>query len=223
MRKKKIAALIFGISGIAVLVFFLYPIAAYELAGYRKFPELKSPASLDYLKSISGLPDYTKANTWFDTKYSQSAQKVEYYQLTIPVLGIDKATVEIGGEDLDSHLIQYPDTALPGRIGNSVVFGHSVLPTFYNPKNYLTIFSTLPTLEIGDQVIVDYDGLTYKYKVEQMFEVRPTDIEILEQDTSDSFLTLVTCTPPGHPLRPKRLIVRARIVKPAQTTKLWKH
>jgi LPXTG-site transpeptidase (sortase) family protein len=45
-----------------------------------------------------------------------------------------------------------------------------------------------------------------------MFEVHPTDIQVLEQDESDSFLTLVTCVPPGDPRMPKRLIVRARII-----------
>lgn len=220
MTKKRFAALVLGLSGIAVLVFFIFPIAAYELAVYRKFPQLKSPATTSYLDSISGLPDYTKADTWFSATYSQSAQKVEYYQLSIPKLGIANASVEIGGDDLGKHLIQYPGTALPGRVGNAVIFGHSVLPAFFNPKNYLTIFSTLPTLTLGDEIIVDYDGLTYKYSVEQMFEVRPTDIEILEQDTSGVFLTLVTCTPPGHPLRPKRLIVRARVVNPHQANTL---
>jgi len=38
----------------------------------------------------------------------------------------------------------------------------------------------------------------------------------LEQNLSDSFLTLVTCTPPGDPTRPKRLVVKARIVPPEE-------
>jgi len=50
-----------------------------------------------------------------------------------------------------------------------------------------------------------------------MLEVLPTDIQVLEQNLSDSFLTLVTCVPPGHPLKPKRLIVRARIVPLGET------
>jgi len=49
-----------------------------------------------------------------------------------------------------------------------------------------------------------------------MFEVLPTDIQVLDQDTTDSFLTLVTCVPPGDPRKPKRLIVRARVVPPEE-------
>jgi sortase A len=92
-----------------------------------------------------------------------------------------------------------------------VVFGHSILPQFFDPKNYMSIFSTLPTIKQGDEILVYFDGITYKYIVRDMFEVRPDDIQILEQNTSGSYLTLVTCTPPGHPLKPKRLIVRAKL------------
>ena len=49
-----------------------------------------------------------------------------------------------------------------------------------------------------------------------MFEVKPTDIQILEQSTSESYITLVTCTPPGHPLKPRRLIVRAKLIPTTQ-------
>jgi sortase A len=75
----------------------------------------------------------------------------------------------------------------------------------------MAIFSTLPTLKEGDDIFVNYDGIAYKFKVEELFEIYPTDIQILEQNPSDSFITLVTCTPPGDPRNPKRLIVRARV------------
>ncbi|MFC1649665.1 sortase, partial [Patescibacteria group bacterium] len=122
------------------------------------------------------------------------------------------ATVTYGGDDLVESLIQYPGTAPPGKIGNSVVFGHSVLPQFFNADDYLTIFSTLPEMEIGKFIFVEHQGVSYKYKVEDMFEVRPTDVHILTQDDSGSFLSLVTCTPPGDPFKPKRLVVRARLM-----------
>ena len=76
----------------------------------------------------------------------------------------------------------------------------------------MSIFSTLPTLKEGDDVFISYDGIAYKFKVEELFEIYPTDIQILEQDSSSSFLTLVTCTPPGDPRKPERLIVRARLI-----------
>ncbi|MEK7526769.1 MAG: sortase, partial [Patescibacteria group bacterium] len=145
-----------------------------------------------------------------------ATNNISFYTLSIPALKIENASVAIGGEDLAEYLIQYPGTAMPGKRGNAVVFGHSVLPQFFDPKSYITIFSKLDKLKSGDEIFVSYDGVAYKYRVENMTEVVPTDSQVLEQNLSDAFITLVTCTPPGDPTRPKRLIVKGRIVPPGE-------
>ncbi len=215
----KIAAVVSGISGVVILVSVILPIISYQSISNQKYPTLLNPIVQGTSKATLEEVDYTKASNWFadsdDASFSISS--VSHYVISISKLGIKKATVTIGGEDLSGSLVQYPGTALPGKNGNAVVFGHSILPQFYDPEDYLSIFSTLPTLDDGDEIQVDYDGVVYKYIVEKMLEVLPTDIEVLEQDKSDSFLTLVTCVPPGHPLKPKRLIVRARIAPLEQT------
>jgi sortase A len=215
----RIAAVICGISGIIILFGVIYPIVSYDSTYGKNFSELISPVSENFENSISNTnsTDFTQASNWFvggakPTDFNTS--KVQYFTISIPKLKIDHATVTIGGEDLNESLIQYPGTALPGRPGNTAIFGHSILPIFYNPKNYISIFSLLPTIKKGDEINIDYDGVSYSYKVEEMFEVMPTDIQVLDQDPSDSFVTLVTCVPPGAPTDPKRLIVRARVVPP---------
>jgi len=220
----RISAIVSGISGIIILIGVIYPIVSYDSKFAAKYDSFISPVSEKNLVAGSAQVkaekteiDYTQASNWFvggATSADFTSSKVEYYTISIPKLKIDKATVAIGGEDLSEHVIQYPGTALPGKRGNAALFGHSILPIFYDPKNYLSIFSLLPTLKTGDEIFVDYDGISYKYRVETMFEVLPTDIQVLDQDTTDSFLTLVTCVPPGDPRKPKRLIVRARVVPP---------
>lgn len=219
----RIAALISGISGIVILIGVLYPILSYSSVNSKNYSQLISPIANEEssLKDVSSVAnsntDYTQASSWFVGGAGHdefNSSKVEYYNISIPKLKINEASVAIGGEDLSKSIIQYPGTALPGKKGNSVLFGHSILPIFYNPKNYISIFSLLPTLKIGDEIDVNYDGIAFKYEIEEMFEVGPTDLQVLDQDTSDSFLTLVTCVPPGHPQNPKRLIVRARVVPP---------
>jgi sortase A len=111
--------------------------------------------------------------------------------------------------DLKKSLIQYPQTALPGQLGNAVVFGHSVLPQFFNPKSYLTIFSTLYKLKQGDEIIINFDKSTYKYIIEEMYEIQPTDFSVLEQRFDNKNLTLITCSPPGTYLR--RLVIKAQL------------
>ena len=200
----KVIAIIWAISGIVILVGVIWPIISYQTFSKESDQDLLNPAV-----------DLTKASNWFvggEGSDAFSRSKVSYYNLSISKLKIKDAVVAIGGENLYKSLIQYPGTALPGKRGNSVIFGHSVLPIFYNPEDYISIFSTLPTLKIGDDILVNYDNVSFTYRVESIFEVYPTDIQVLQQDNSDSFLTLVTCVPPGDPRKPKRLIVRARIV-----------
>jgi len=215
----KVCAVVMGLSGVVILFSTLFPIVSYEWESARNYPTLISPlvdketASFKFSKK-----DYTKVSNWFEGGAGEESisREVKYFTISIPRLDIENATVAIGGEDLSKSLIQFSGTAVPGKTGNTVIFGHSILPIFYDPKNYLAIFSTLNKLKKEDGVYVDYDGISYKYKVEDMFEVRPSDTQILEQNSSESFLTLVTCTPPGDPRKPKRLIVRARLIPPDQ-------
>lgn len=229
----RVAASISAISGIIILTGVIYPIISYNATYGKNFSELISPLSetgINPYAKIAGVTtdntynplrdpgkDLSQASNWFvggANSSDFSLSKVEYYTIDIPKLRIENARVQIGGEDLNDSLIQYPGTAYPGRPGNTVIFGHSILPIFYNPKNYIAMFSLLPTLKIGDDVSVNYDGIDYRFRVEEMFEVGPEDVQVLDQDTSDSFITLVTCTPPGDPRNPKRLIVRARVIPP---------
>lgn len=204
-----------AVSGITILFATFYPIISYEWESAKRYPILISPLVDEETASFRfGNTDYTQASNWFadENKEEVVSENVDYYTISIPKLRIESATVAIGGEDLSESLIHYAGTTVPGKIGNSVIFGHSILPTYYDPSNYLAIFSTLPTLEKGDEIYIDYDGIFYEYLVESMFEVKPKDIQIMEQPSGASYLTLVTCTPPGHPLKPKRLVVRAKLV-----------
>lgn len=215
MKLSRILAFVSFVLGLLLIGAVIFPFLSYSLSSLR-FQKLVTPIPENYGSELFLTnKDLTKASNWFvggarSEDFSENP-KISYYTISVPKLGIESATVAIGGEDLSKSLIQYPGTALPGKRGNSVIFGHSILPQFYNPKNYLSIFSTLPSLEVGDEITVSYDGIQYTYRVSSMFEVLPTDIQVLEQNLSDSFITLVTCVPPGHPLRPKRLVVRAKI------------
>lgn len=213
----KISAVLSALSGIVILMGSFWPIISYQINEGRNNNTFLSPLVPqigEYPKDDTSA-DYTKASNWFPEdsgKREFNKTKVSFYNISIPKLKIEDATVAIGGEDLSENLVQYPGTALPGKPGNSVIFGHSILPIFYDPKNYMAIFSTLPSLREDDEIKINFDGISYTYKVEEKFEIYPTDIQILQQDVSDSFLTLVTCVPPGDPRKPKRLIVRARVV-----------
>jgi sortase A len=208
----KVLAAFMGLTGIGLIIFVTAPILSYEITSRQKYPRLVSPIPPESI-SETLTKDYKNPENWFTQKIEENKTetKVGSYLISIPRLKIKDAQVMVGGEDLSKSLIQIPGTGEPGKIGNTVIFGHSVLPIFFNPSNYLTIFSTLPRMQKNDEMSVNYDGITYKYKVTDMFEVSPSDIQILDQNSDTSYMTLVTCVPPGHPLNPRRLVIRAKI------------
>ena len=168
--------------------------------------------------------DYTNLNNWFSsatlpelqTKQAQRPDLPKEYTLDIPALNISNAKVAIGGTDLNKSLIAYEGTALPGNPGAPVIFGHSVLRQFYNPseknpRRYNSIFSTIMTLKKGDEIIVTYDDVTYRYVVQEKTEVQPEDVYILTQQYNARQLKLVTCTPEGTYLR--RGVITAQLVQ----------
>lgn len=221
VKRKKIIALVLFLTGLSFLGSAIIPILKFQLTYSSKLKQIIDPISSS--RSI-GQPsvlsastvDYTQLSSWFVNStdnpnlVSQTIDsKSSTYYLSIPKLKITDATVTLGSMDLTKSLIQYPQTALPGQLGNTVIFGHSVLPQFFSPKNYLTIFSTLYKLEQGDEIILKYDKSTYKYVVEEMYEIKPTDLSVLEQRYDTKSLTVITCSPPGTYLR--RLVIRATL------------
>ena len=219
-RRKKIIVSILTVSGFSLFAFAVFPILKFQLTYSTKFKQIINPLSGQSYNYSAVLGekdvDYTQLSNWFVNSSENSSlisQTIDNdnstYYLSIPKLKITDAIVSLGSMDLKKSLIHYPQTALPGQLGNTVVFGHSVLPQFFSSKNYLTIFSTLYKLEQGDEIILRYDKSTYKYIIEEMYEVKPTDLSVLEQHYDNKTLTLITCSPPGTYLR--RLIVKAVI------------
>src|SRR5688572_10646611 len=138
----RVAALVSGISGVIILAGVLYPIISYSTTYSPRYSNLLSPVSDKKPANVEEV-DYTRASNWFVGGVNNNdfvSKSVEYYTISIPRLKIENASVAIGGEDLSEHIIQYPRTALPGKRGNAALFGHSILPIFYDPKNYLSIF-----------------------------------------------------------------------------------
>ncbi|MCS7092911.1 MAG: sortase [Patescibacteria group bacterium] len=229
VKKKVIGYLsyLFLIAGSLILFWSVYPIVSFEIYS-RLFLSRKiiSPVYSEEKNIISeansllgsfnifsnNLSDFTRASIWFPTLKKvdlKSNHLVKEYSLSIPKLNISEARVVIGEEDLSKSLVHYLPETLPGEYGNVVILGHSSLPQLYNPKDYKTIFTFLPSLEKGDVILVKIGDVTYEYVVLDMFVVDPDDVWVLRQQKDAAYLTLITCVPPGTYL--KRLIVKAKL------------
>ncbi len=119
-------------------------------------------------------------------------------------------------EDIKYGVGHYPNTAMPGQVGNVFMTGHSSY-YWWSGGEYNQIFALLDKLKAGDLVYIYYDGGKYIYRVKESFVVNPSQVNVLE-NTNEPILTLMTCTPLGTNLR--RLIVRADLVgrPPVDTT-----
>jgi len=221
--KRKYFALGFLAIGIITFWSAIFPIIKFQLFYSTKFNPIISPLSNKFYNQGGQVlgevtSDYTQLSNWFISDNTNQKtpsllaqnDSSNNYLLSIPKLNIRDAVVTIGSMDLKKSLIQYPQTALPGQLGNAVVFGHSVLPQFFNPKAYMTIFSTLFKLKPNDEIELNFDNIDYKYIVEDIYEVQATDFSVLEQRFDGRYLTLITCSPPGTYLR--RLVIKAKII-----------
>jgi len=162
---------------------------------------------------MSGFKDFEFEELASEEEKTKVAENVGDVYLTIPKLGIENAVVELNSRSMDPEdaLGHYVGSALPGQPGNSFIYGHSVLPWFFNPENYKTIFSTLEKLEAGDEIIIKSAGREFTYLVENKETLYPAEVNPLEETKptflNESTVTLMTCIPPGTKL--KRLLVHA--------------
>ncbi len=128
-----------------------------------------------------------------------------------PVL-FDQNTVNEGNfqKALRSGVVHYPNTAVPGKPGNVVIFGHSSGQA-WAPGNYKFIFTHLGNVVNNQKIFLDYQGTRYIYRIISTKIVPPTDISVLDP-TTENTLTLITCTPVGT--NKNRLIVTAKQIVP---------
>ncbi|MCJ7827931.1 sortase [Patescibacteria group bacterium] len=203
------AGLGFFIIGLLAGSFMIYQ---WRAEAYFRAEELPIAGEGEVLSVQASNADYLQPAAWFTSPPNLPVRqsKITHYNLSISDLRINQAVVEIRGTNLDKSMIHYPGTVLPGQTGNAVVFCHSVLPQFFNPKSYRTICSTLHTLDLGAQIEIYFDGVKYSYQVIKMWEVEPDEVSVLSQPDEGEYLSVITCTPPGTYLR--RLVVKARLV-----------
>lgn len=149
--------------------------------------------------------------SYFVTTFKPSTNRPKEFTVTIPKLKIDNAKALVDSNNFDNNLALFPGSALPGEIGNAFVTGHSALPKFFDEKNYKTIFSRLPELEVGDDVYVEIEGRKYQFTVQYKKIVDPKDTSVLAPISDFSRnLTLMTCVPPGS--SSKRMVVVTSLI-----------
>lgn len=178
--------------------------------------------------AISGAP--TKNNTGLPSDVSSSGvgsvdDLASFFEgdeaisqesrIVIPKINVDAPVVDIKDYSNESILEgikhgvgHYPGTALPGRIGNTFLTGHSSY-YWWSEGKYNQVFGLLHKVEAGDLIYIYYKGGKYVYQATGKIVVNPQDVHVLDP-TPEPTLSLMTCTPIGTNLR--RLIVQAKLI-----------
>lgn len=113
---------------------------------------------------------------------------------------------------LDSGVIHYPTTAVPGQNGNASFFGHSS-NNIFNKGKYKFAFVMLHNLVPGDTFYLTHKSKVYVYKVISKKVVEPSEVGVLNPiPGKPATATLITCDPPGTSLR--RLVVVGEQISP---------
>ena len=139
---------------------------------------------------------------------------VQFANLIIPRFGDGWTRPILGGIAVNGALADgighYPDTALPGEIGNFALAGHRT--TFGRPLH------DIDRLADGDLVVVETAATVHVYEVASREIVFPSDVEVIAPVPSDAgaaptaaVLTLTSCHPKFSATQ--RFVVHANLVE----------
>lgn len=115
-------------------------------------------------------------------------------RIIIPKIGVNIAYGK-GQSALDNGAEwRKPENGSPQDGGNFIIAAHrfSLAPT--PTETYRkSPFYHIDKLAVGDNIIVDYDGTRYGYRVSEILSVKPDQVEIEDRGDTDK-LTLYSCT-----------------------------
>lgn len=135
-------------------------------------------------------------------------------EIKIPKIEISAPLIFVADENdvskaLDRGVVHFPDSVLPGEIGQTIILGHSAPPNWPKIK-YDWVFSRINELEKGDEILIYFNNQKYSYLV-----INKTFLEkeekIPENNLTDfqNMLVLISCWPPGKDI--KRIAVEATL------------
>ncbi|MFJ8264175.1 class A sortase [Rummeliibacillus sp. NPDC094406] len=146
------------------------------------------------VKNIS-LQDVINAQTKKKDVHAIGAISVPDITMQLPIVyGISNVNLTIGAGTMKADQTM-------GQ-GNYALAGH-------NMNNDKTLFSPLTRAKKGMKIyITDFKNI-YEYKISDMFIVKPTQVEVIQDQADEKLITLVTCNYNGE----KRMIVRGMFIK----------
>jgi len=138
-----------------------------------------------------------------DFEYSDKENGLEIPKINIEAPLIFPGTLD--GEKIHEYLnegvVWYPDSALPGTTGQTIILGHSA-PSGWPKIKYDWVFTHLVDMEKGDEIFVYFNNRKYIYEVkEKLFFEKGEEVPEYSLTNSENVLILISCWPPGKDIR----------------------
>lgn len=182
--------------------------------GVSYFQNIIQHISPDYVAGVDSAtnPQSDSKPIIIDKSYSRDMK------LSIPSIGISNIIVTPNVDSFDEKiynatlkrgLAHFLGTAVPGDGGNSFIYGHSTVQSWFDKHQDQpeTIFTKLEHVEIADKVEIERDGKILEYIVQKKKIVAPDDFKVLTGINGKETITLMTCWPVG--IGSQRLIIIA--------------
>ena len=127
-------------------------------------------------------------------------------RMRIPALELDYPVQSMGADASGTMQVApglevvswFDRSAIPGNEGNAIFGGHNMWRGVRSPVFYLD------ELEIGDELVIDYDdGTSMRFLLESVFvyELRLAPSHLIMDPSGEQRLTLITCKPPFNTAR----------------------
>lgn len=127
---------------------------------------------------------------------AQAIAKVDVQEnkIIIPKIGVNIAYGETETALDRGAWWRHAERGNPEKGGNFIVAAHrfTLAPT-PQETTVKSPFYHIEKLAIGDQIIIDYNGKRYGYKIDTITDIKPDQVEI-EAPSDTAKLTLYTCT-----------------------------
>ena len=140
-------------------------------------------------------------------EYSEKENSLEIPKIEVSAPLVFVEDVDKVHRTLDTGVVHYPDSVLPGEKGQTIILGHSAPPNWPDIK-YDNVFTLLNELERGDEIFIFFNHQKYNYSVERkIFLEKGEEIPENGLTNSNNVLMLISCWPPGKNI--KRIAVES--------------
>lgn len=213
INKKVLLGVVLLLVGLTVLVLTYWPVLKsffihYTNRNYRE--ETKVEMTTDFSQVTKEITKNTET-VLLDSNFGLYIPKI---RINASVLrDIDPMNEGAYISALEKGVAHAKGTNTPDQQGNVFLFAHSAV-NFYENRKFDIYFYLLTELKQGDEILVSYNGVIYKYIVSEVKIVPKTELKYLDKYSDKDTLTLMTCYPPGTDWRRTIVVAYRDELKP---------